>query len=334
MSRGHIVHVIPHLVVNGVTAFVSELAHNLSRYAHTLLYETQPEELDLELIMQLQANGLDTLQVDAITPDVLERSGYTGAIMYNVTGHKELGEVLPSLYYSYGIYDREVGCDATVAASVYARKHGRYSDHQGIGLVIPPMINTVPLRRMPLTARMFTVGLLTSGAYEKYPVDLVMRLLHELPSDNGIMLSTLPKYPGIGVQEAIATREASSGSDTLRLCPVRITGGVKYAASTNVVVIASSVKHREPYSRQTVEAMAMGKVVIAERRGVNAARIEHGVTGLLFDTPEECIAQIRNMQEDGDARRNIGEAARRWASTQDTVNHIGKLKKLLRDLAV
>lgn len=66
-----------------------------------------------------------------------------------------------------------------------------------------------------------------------------------------------------------------------------------------------------------VEAMAYGLPVVATRVGGNAEVVDDGATGLLVapEQPEALAASIVRLANDPDARRRMGEAARRaWAT--------------------
>ena len=183
--RGHIAHVIPELKLSGDLCLATRLAHELRKlYRNTLVFETPLLEADPELYYQAQGYGMDALQVDAITPEVLDKGGYTGAILYSVVDHEGLGKVIPSIYYSYGVYDRAVG-GVVVPCSAYACTTLRTGETSSMDtqVVIPPMVNTRDWRRMRSSPHAFTVGILTSGAHDKYPCRVVMELLGKLPKD-------------------------------------------------------------------------------------------------------------------------------------------------------
>jgi glycosyltransferase involved in cell wall biosynthesis len=54
------------------------------------------------------------------------------------------------------------------------------------------------------------------------------------------------------------------------------------------------------------------------QRGPVFSEIEDGVTGLLFDTPEEFAQKLGRLIEDGDLRARLHDAARKWVLANRT----------------
>lgn len=66
--------------------------------------------------------------------------------------------------------------------------------------------------------------------------------------------------------------------------------------------------------RAVREALAMGKPVVAARRGMLVEIVRDGETGLLVDDEPEALARaLARLAGDGEARRRMGEAAGREA---------------------
>jgi glycosyltransferase involved in cell wall biosynthesis len=59
-----------------------------------------------------------------------------------------------------------------------------------------------------------------------------------------------------------------------------------------------------------LEALAVGRAVLASDIPGNRSLVDHGVTGLLFRDPDELEAQAQRLAEDADLRRRLGEAGR------------------------
>lgn len=64
-------------------------------------------------------------------------------------------------------------------------------------------------------------------------------------------------------------------------------------------------------SYSVLEAMALGKAVVATDIPANRAIVQHGVTGFLGASAEELIAHVRRLIQDAELRRRMGAAARR-----------------------
>jgi glycosyltransferase involved in cell wall biosynthesis len=163
----------------------------------------------------------------------------------------------------------------------------------------------------------------------------LLKLLGGLPAGTSIMLSILPtgmKYRHPGVDLAIAERSRCYGS--VSLCPIKPLVGLRYMVGADVIVYASATKHHEPYGRMVVEAMALGKPVICERKGIFGNMLEHGVNALLYDNVGEVLDYIDRIRSDTKTAQKLGTNAQLWASWQDTTVHIGKLKRILRTIGI
>jgi len=79
-----------------------------------------------------------------------------------------------------------------------------------------------------------------------------------------------------------------------------------------------------------VEAMAMGKVVVVERKGVFGTVLEHNKNALLFDSPQEAVDHVHRLEREPRLRASLAANAQLWASWQDITIHINTLKKLFR----
>jgi polysaccharide biosynthesis protein PslH len=67
-----------------------------------------------------------------------------------------------------------------------------------------------------------------------------------------------------------------------------------------------------------VEAMAMGKPIVATTLGAEGLDVNNGEDILLADTAEEFAGQLTRVLEDGDLARRLGAAARRQAESHYT----------------
>jgi len=331
--RPHIIHVMPNIQLDGSLGMLMMLASELqSKYAHTVLTEGGFERIPVEVMHAVQSAGINLLAVDVITQDDLQAIPATGVILYNVTGHPGIGKVYPTIYYSYGVYDSAPGETMIVACSEFAREFNHSgAAHNMAAVVIPPAIQSRALRQLRPTKTRFRVGILSSGAYDKYPCDTVIKLCSLLPDSIEILATALPAYRHPGVTLAMADR---AGRKALRPCPVKPMASIRYALACDVVVCASSSAYHEPFGRMAVEAMALRKPVLCERRGNYPNLIEHGVNGLLYDAVDELVENILRLQKDTEIASQLGINAQMSAGWYDTSVHIGDVKHLFRRLGI
>lgn len=74
--------------------------------------------------------------------------------------------------------------------------------------------------------------------------------------------------------------------------------------------------------RAVREAMALGKPVVATRRGMLPEIVEHGVTGFIVDdTPEGIAKAVLELARRPELRYRMGEAARNKATREFDLNH-------------
>jgi len=179
-----LVHILTNRI-SGELLFVADLVRELSDYTHYILFEGLDAKMDLDVIWFLQSIGANVLFVDKITPEVIEQENPAGVILYNIEGHPDIGKVVPTLYYSYGVYDKIPGQTLIVSVSDYNCKWDCH--HRPLNLdpnyVIPPAINTRALRYYKKPTQNFTLGLITSGAQDKYPCSFLIELLSKLKGD-------------------------------------------------------------------------------------------------------------------------------------------------------
>jgi len=330
--RAHLAHVLPTLEVSGCLSMATTLMHDLkNQYAHTLLFDSDLTSTDKYCLLYAQSCGAQVLHADHITPEVMDSCGFTGAVLYNVTERQGIGAVLPSIYYSHGIYDANIVPDLVVTSSDYATRHDRFGNELNLdpAWVIPPFMQTRSMRRVRGPRRPFTVGIFTSGYMGKYPAEFVMQMMHLLPDDVGLMINTMSEYRHPGAELAIKDRNDRVGKRMLPV-PIMPSMAIRYLIGVDALVYACAPGHYDPYARLVVEAMAFGKAVICERRGAPAELLEHGVNALLFDTPEEAVDHVQRIQTDTKAREMLGVNAQLWASWQDSSAHIGQFKRALR----
>ena len=132
---------------------------------------------------------------------------------------------------------------------------------------------------------------------------------------------TLKKYPNtyfvfVGSvnphyqQELYAIAEAGGYSERLRFTGAR-TDIQRLMGEMDIVTLPSKY---EACSMAIIEAMAVGKPVIATRAGGNPELVQHGETGLLIDRNPEALADaIISMLADSASRSRMGEAGHQVA---------------------
>lgn len=104
--------------------------------------------------------------------------------------------------------------------------------------------------------------------------------------------------------------------EALRTRPwARYLGAVPHARMASLLAqadfVVNSSKSEGGMANSVLEAMALGRPVLASDVEGNRSLIEHGVTGLLFGTAQELAAQAERLVENADLRARLGAAGRR-----------------------
>ncbi|RXT09076.1 glycosyltransferase [Ammoniphilus sp. CFH 90114] len=76
------------------------------------------------------------------------------------------------------------------------------------------------------------------------------------------------------------------------------------------IVINTSIT--EGQSLAVMEAMAMGRPVIARRNPANESLIQHGITGWLYETPNEFVQAVHSIMKEPSLRNNVTRKAQQW----------------------
>ncbi len=117
---------------------------------------------------------------------------------------------------------------------------------------------------------------------------------------------------GVTVAENVELLGARSSRDTCRLI-----------AGAKALILPAS--WAEPFGRVVIEAFALGTPVIASTAGALPELIEHGVTGILFETgnARALAAAVARVGGDAGLRARLSENARRSYATSftDAVNY-------------
>ena len=78
-----------------------------------------------------------------------------------------------------------------------------------------------------------------------------------------------------------------------------------------------------------LEAWSAGKVIVARRNSGNCAVIKEGVSGVLFDTPEECIAIVDRLLTADAYKHKMETLSREYIALQSLFD---KEKRLLESV--
>ncbi len=85
----------------------------------------------------------------------------------------------------------------------------------------------------------------------------------------------------------------------------------------------------EHFGISTVEAMAAGCVPVVIQRGGQKEIVEHGVSGFLWETPEELVSYSRRLLEDESLRAQMSVAARARAQRFSREAFVARFTKLV-----
>lgn len=318
-------HVFYDLRPCGSLDFASELARSLKEYQHILLFqEWYDSAYTMETLQQLQTE-FDVRQAP-ISADVIERLRPDVCWVYaEDCGGFEHKLAMPTVYYSYGQDSRRFDYDLKIACSSFVAKQLNY-EH-----VIPPFMDTRRLRSLRGRNPVKTAGILTCGN-PVYPGELVMALLggELLPPDIGVMLSVPEKYPKpIGLELAVDTY-VERHKDRIAKCPIRRQALLSYLLACHVYVYGTKPGYPVPYSRSTLEAMALGLPVLCPSTGY-FSEFKHGREVLFYDTFADLEHLIPKLFEESHSRV-LRANAQLWASQQDACLYLPLVRKLLRSV--
>ena len=96
----------------------------------------------------------------------------------------------------------------------------------------------------------------------------------------------------------------------IELLPANVEPAETFLHSLDCLFYRTSPNCWEAFGRVIFEAMACGLPVVCHRRGGYITSIDHGTSGLLFDTNDEALAILRRLQSDPALRTSIGASAR------------------------
>lgn len=184
-----------------------------------------------------------------------------------------------------------------------------------------------------IPSRAFVVGCAGRMEEEKgyhLLVEAVCELACRLPDLRLVVVGGEP----VGGTYRERLREMVSGSDMASR--VHFTGYRRdirrYLAAMDVVAVPSE---REVFGRVAVEAMALGKPVVASSAGGLPEVVEDGVTGILFPPGDVAALSeaLARLSDDRDAAAAMGEAGRRRAMELfDMRKHVREIETLYDEI--
>jgi len=129
---------------------------------------------------------------------------------------------------------------------------------------------------------------------------------------------------GRGPLETEVRLKAQNAPASLRVRHIPSTDvivGLRAMASSGIVLAPS---WHEMFGMELLEAMTLGRCVIASNRGGIAEVVRDGETGLLVPPrdPDTLAAALERVVEDERLRRALGEAARRWVEQRLEARHL------------
>ena len=118
---------------------------------------------------------------------------------------------------------------------------------------------------------------------------------------------------------------------------IRFLGWVDQPRATALLAHAAMLifpsRGPESLSRVLIEASALGVPIAAMVTGGTGDIVQHGVTGLLSDTPAALAGDVRRLAADAELRRRLGAAARTRAEERfDSPRVLERIEALYRDL--
>jgi glycosyltransferase involved in cell wall biosynthesis len=178
------------------------------------------------------------------------------------------------------------------------------------------------------------VGLLIPWKGQRLFLDVAGRLRREIPNLRMLLVGGTPADCGSYEAELRERVRRADLEDTVLLTGHVVDMVPAYAALD--VVVSASVQP-EPLGTVVIEAMAMGRALVAPDHGGGAEMNTHGETALLFrpgdaESLADCILALHRSPE---LRRRLGAAARERAlRTFDIATHAARVMAVYEDVLV
>jgi glycosyltransferase involved in cell wall biosynthesis len=134
----------------------------------------------------------------------------------------------------------------------------------------------------------------------------------------------LPEYPGLELIYVGPILDPAEGEDLLQMLPshpwARHLGAVPHNRMPALLELADIVLNcslsEGGMANSVLEALALGRAVLASDIVGNRSLVEDGVTGLLFDTTETMVTKADRLLKDAGLRARLGEAGRERVSAR------------------
>lgn len=162
-------------------------------------------------------------------------------------------------------------------------------------------------------------------------VEAVARVRQRMPEIRCLVVGGVHRL-GVAYAEELRARIKALGLDDR----VLLTGSRRdVAACMSAMDVVLHASDREPFGRVLIEAMAVGRPVIAPREGGPLVIVTHGETGLLVPPrdPEALAAAIVDLLGDPERRRAMGRAARdRVTAVFDIRRHARAMERVFEQV--
>lgn len=162
-------------------------------------------------------------------------------------------------------------------------------------------------------------------------VEAVARARQRIPEIRCLVVGGVHRL-GVGYAEELRARIEALGLEDRIVMTGSRRDVAACMAAMDVVLHASD---REPFGRVLIEAMAVGRPVIAPREGGPLVIVTHGETGLLVAPrdPEALATAIVELLGDPERRRAMGRAAReRAAAVFDIRRHARAMERVFEEV--
>jgi len=227
----------------------------------------------------------------------LKYAGFEKIILfYNLANHAQLFATMEALRDSTGLDPELVFVSRMLQLSVGLP--GRIARSL---MDLQPFLAVAQDRFAHATKRPFTVGRVSRDAPDKHH-----------PEDPSLYRMLASRGLRVRIMGGTCMSAALEGVEGIELLPAGAESAADFYRSLDGFFYRTGAS-TEAYGRVVVEAMAAGLPVVAHARGGYAEVMEHGVSGLLFQSQEEAYDAVMQLAGDAGLCRQMGEAGRALA---------------------